>query len=65
MKEQTVEGKMQAGDISLNGCTEFYQNTNWNDTELTSMNWHGIECKIFLLNFSVNLCSKTLIILKF
>ena len=51
MKEQTVEGKMQAGDISLNGCTEFYQNTNWNDTELTSMNWHGIECKIFLLNY--------------
>ena len=61
MKEQKVEGKMQAGDISLNWCTEFYPNTNFNHTELTTMNWHGIEFKIF----SANLCSKTLVILKF
>ena len=67
MKEQTVEGKMQAGGICLNGYIELYWNTNRKDAEFTTINWHGIKNKIFLVNksFSVNLSSKILIILKF
>ena len=56
MKEQTVEGKMQAGGISLNGYIELSWNTNRKDAEFATMNWHGIENKIFHVHKSFIFC---------